>query len=102
MLRSLVGSEMCIRDRVSVLILEQVKGREDLAVVGYECLTDQLATNDQLLDDLQDSAYNLGVASAKGGLDWDDELGDGGEDSATPTLKEVITSLGGDELVRLL
>ena len=49
-----------------VLVLEQVRAGQDLAVVGHEGLTDGVAASDEGLQDLEGDRDNLGVTGVQG------------------------------------
>lgn len=87
---------------LTVLVLEQVKDRQDLSVVRHERLADHLSRHDQLLEHLEHLAHDLVISRVERGLDRDDELRDDGEDLGTALREQIVGALTSEELVRLL
>jgi len=84
---------------VLVLGLEEVEDGKDLSVVGYEGLTDGIGAEDEMLENLKGHLDNLVVAGVKSGLNWDDELGNNGEDLGSTLLEHIKDTLNGEESV---
>jgi len=88
--------------KVGVVHLQQVHDGEDLAVVGDEGLTDGVGAGNERLEDFEGDGNNLGVAGVQGSLDWDNKLGNDGEDLGTTLLEHVKDTLHGKEAVGVL
>jgi len=84
---------------VHVLGLEEVEDGEDLSVVGYERFSDGVGAEDELLEDLESHLDDFKIAGVKGGLNWDDQLGDDGEDLGATLLEHVEDTLDREESV---
>lgn len=84
---------------VHVLGLEEVEDGEDLSVVGHEGFSDGIGAEDELLENLEGHLDDFKIAGVKGGLDWDNQLRDDGEDLGTTLLEHVEDSLDREEPV---
>jgi hypothetical protein len=76
--------------RVEVLLLENVKHRQDLSVVRDQCFANKRGRGYQRLQDLQGAAHDLVVSGVEGRLNWDNQLWNHWQNFRSSKLEHVL------------
>jgi len=87
---------------VDVVLFEQVHHWEDLTVVGHQSFSDGVRAGNQNLQNFKSNCDNLGVTGVQSSLDWDDKLGNDGQNLGSTFLKHIKDTLDGQETVGIL
>ncbi len=93
---------LAVRNRIAnvhVLALENIEDGQNLAVVRYQRLTDELAGDYKLLQHFEcDGDYGW-IPRVERGFERDDELGNDGQDLLAAVLKHIKHALDRQETV---
>ena len=84
---------------VDVLALENVEDGENLAVVGHQCLADELTGHYKLLQHFERDSDDRWISRVERSFERDNELGNDGQDLLAAVLQHVEHALDSEETV---
>ena len=78
--------------QILIPVLQQIENRQDLSVERDQAFSDEVPTENELLELMESVANDCMVFSAQGILDRDDNIWDHWKDSVFSVLQEIIQS----------
>lgn len=96
----IVGLSLAVINFVSQIVvsrLEEIHDWKDLSVIWNEGLTDGVTARHEALQNFEGDGDDLWVTGVQGGLNWDNQLWNDGEDLSSTLLEHVEHTLDGEE-----